>query len=199
MGVGFSREQTGNPIQNPFLTIREMVQSPRTMQKGYVFTASGVTLGIPPAALPRFTLIPLTRSSPTADWDPPAGCLEMSGGGIDQPLGPVCGQILMDTGIDYGIVSYPPALRPMFGGAQADPLPPGTSIRISWTSGPGPAFTFPFTIGPPRSWRWEQPVPAFVRWGLRDEGLFVNTSRQLLQTADYLYDADCGRIGFRPH
>lgn len=27
--------------------------------------------------------------------------------------------------------------------------------------------------------------------------VFVNTSRQLLYTADYLYDAACGRIGFR--
>ncbi len=197
MGVGFDRGfGMGLAPENPFLHIREMEAG--SMQHAYMVTNSGITFGLP-ADLSGFRFLPLQRLPAPLSWKQAQGCVQISGGGIAKPFGPVCGNILMDTGVSQMFVSYDPAGRPTFGGSQVEVFPPGTMVSVSWPSASSPQFQYKF--GVPRDWTWRSPSPERVLWGAKPANtpVFVNTSRQLLWTADYLYDASCGRIGFRPH
>ena len=41
-------------------------------------------------------------------------------------------------------------------------------------------------------------TPASIRWSsATGNGAFVNTGRNVIRGYDYLYDAKCGRVGFR--
>ncbi|HEU4888836.1 MAG TPA: hypothetical protein VFV49_13195 [Thermoanaerobaculia bacterium] len=197
MGVGFDRGMgMGLAPENPFLHIREMEAG--TMQHAYVVTNSSITFGLP-ADLSGFTFLPLQPLSDPLSWAQAQGCVQISGGAIDKPFGPVCGKILMDTGVSEMFVSYDPAGRPTFGGCQVTRFPPGTTVSVTWPSASSPQFQFKFDVL--SNWTWTSPAPRQALWGATPTGtpVFVNTSRQLLWTADYLYDASCGRIGFRPH
>lgn len=196
MGVGFDRgPNMGLADENPFLHIRQMEAG--TMQRAYVITNDSVTFGLPPD-LSGFAFVPLARLPGQWSWQQAQGCVQLSGGGIDEPFGPVCGNTLMDTGVSHMFISYDPALRPAFGGRQVGTIPAGTTVTVSWPHASAPAFRFEFDV--PSDWTWTTPAPQYVAWGPKpaDTAIFVNTSRQLLWAADYLYDATCGRIGFRP-
>jgi hypothetical protein len=238
-GVGFDRgEGMGGPDENPFLRLPQMEGSegkPPTMQRGYVITPNGITLGISASAVQNFTLIPLTlapqTTPPLPDWQrrrQARGCATVVGRGIAEPGNTTCGEILMDTGVDRMYLSYKvvanhvnllPSFTPSLQAAgnflwycsapdhagdrtstcESPGIPP-PRVTVTWPDTGAPKFTF--RTAAPQAFDWRGTAPVFVSVEgeqLQDahENIFVNTSRQLLQTADYLYDATCGQIGFR--
>ena len=73
------------------------------------------------------------------------------------------------------------------------------SVTVSWPSAANPVNSWTATA--PQAFASNGTSPIFAK--VNDQAtppqgdVFVNTSRQLLYEADYLYDATCGRIGFR--
>lgn len=228
MGVGFDRGATMGPPQvNPFLRLPQMDAG--TMQRGYIITATnGITLGMTQPTIAGFRFLSLQPAPILAgEWQQATGCVAMTGGGITNPGLSVCGNVLMDTGVDRMFVTYAkgfPAFNPPFAknaGAlwrccpcisRAQPPEPtcfisgnasNASVTVTWPSATNPVFTY--AASAPAQFFSDRPIPSAVFAtsvaSLQEQGanVFVNTSRQLLYTADYLYDATCGRIGFRPH
>jgi hypothetical protein len=220
LGVGFDRGfGMGGARENPFLRLPEMDTG--EIHRGYVITTDGITLGMSQDDVAGFQLIPLTKAvpdSPKADWEEwqqARGCVAITGGGIRTPGRKVCGEILMDTGVDSMYLSYAqgslPAFRPAIA-ATGDDLwcccggpcdfrgPQPAQVTVSWPDTGDAKFTY--RAQPPQDfdWRKQNPTMAFIHAEtLPDAGenVFVNTSRQLLVQADYLYDATCGYVGFR--
>ena len=184
LGVGFDRGYSmGTPAENAFLNLPQMLAG--TMQQGYVLTRAGIILGMTAADVAGFDFIPLTGTAP--DWTQARGCVSVAGSA------PVCGRVLMDTGVDHMFLTYrqnPPAPPGL--------LPAGTRVTVTWPDATAPAFTYPAQV--PASFSPSSPNPRYAQVGVNPslpEPVFVNTSRQLLNFADYLYDATCGRVGFR--
>lgn len=137
------------------------------------------------------------------------------GFGIRQPGRKVCGEILMDTGVDAMYLSYAQASLPAFtpaipkkgedlwcccGGPCGFRGPQRAQVTVSWPDIRDPKFTYRAQAPEEFDWRQQNPTTAFIHGAtLPDSGenVFVNTSRQLLVQADYLYDATCGYVGFR--
>jgi hypothetical protein len=74
------------------------------------------------------------------------------------------------------------------------PFPAGISVSISMPSASQasePALQYSFVTGD----AGQSMAPSQVDWR---HGNGINTGRNVLAGADYLYDAAAGRIGFRP-
>jgi hypothetical protein len=221
LGVGFDRGfGMGGARENPFLRLPEMDQG--TIHRGYVITSEGITLGMSEDDVRGFQLLPLTKAVPDTplpdweEWTQARGCVAITGAGISQPGKKVCGEILMDTGVDAMYLSYAQASLPAFTPA-IPPLgthlwqcvvsgscdfrgPQRAQITVTWPDTGEPKFTYRAQAPQQFDWRQANPATAFIRGtALPDPGeqVFVNTSRQLLTQADYLYDATCGAVGFR--
>jgi hypothetical protein len=181
LGVGFGRkEKIGS---NPFLQIDGMVRA--SMHPGYVVSKNGVTLGLTAENTRGFRFIPLIRSG--GDWRGAPGCFGFPGRpGYER----VCGTILVDTGIPSMIVSRAAALRPP--DLKTD-IPAGTAVAIAAPAFDNAVVSYRFSVGDRGAL-----TPSAMRWSkaTRDNA-FVNTGRNVIRTSDYLYDARCGRIGFR--
>lgn len=222
LGVGFGRGMAG-PAQNAFLQVAQM--NAGTMQRGYIVTTDGIRLGMKPADVSGFRFVPLTANGD--DWQQASGCVSVQGGGVATPGQQVCGDTLMDTGVNRMFVSYvkqpafdppltPPEDRlwsccgiglgilPCVDGKPACVVNGGgaASVTVTWPGSGTPPFTYTATAPPEYLWNGTSPILVHVNDNAQlpdpNEQVFVNTSRQLLFTADYLYDATCGRIGFRP-
>ncbi len=181
LGVGFGRkEKIGS---NPFLQIDAMVRG--SMHPGYVVTANSLTLGLTAENARGFRFIPLIRNG--ADWRGAAGCFGFPGrAGYER----MCGTILVDTGIPSMIVSRVAALRPP--DLRTD-IPTGTAIAIAAPSFDNAVMTYRFSVGDRGAL-----TPSAIRWSkAAGDSAFVNTGRNMIRAYDYLYDAKCGRIGFR--
>lgn len=220
MGVGFNRGPSMGTWQvNPFLNAQPMLDG--TMQRGYIVTGQGVRLGITERDLEGFELLPLTRIAAPYEWRQASGCVAITGGGVAEPGKPVCGNILIDTGVDKMFVSYATAAAPAFEPPLSLPVdlwscprplakPPTractsvrapVSVRVTWPNAASPVMEYSVSTPSRFSPAGVTPSQLHVRAtsSLPEPGaqVFVNTGRQFLQTADYLYDATCGRIGFR--
>jgi hypothetical protein len=218
MGVGFDRGAgMGKAPENPFLHLPAMETG--AMQRGYVITSDrGVTLGMSPADLNGFRFLPLqpVAGGGPFEWQQARGCVSIAGGGIVTPGQKVCGNVLMDTGVDTMYLTYleAPAFQPTIltlpnsngfiwqcppqGACTVNAGQPAT-VTVTWPDSGTPAFQYPVTS--PQRFFADKPVPNAAHVHMNASAtspVFVNTSRQLLYTADYLYDATCGRIGFRP-
>jgi hypothetical protein len=227
LGVGFDRGfSMGGPPENPFLELPQMKPG-GTMQRGYIITTRGITLGMLPADIEGFHFVGLNRRK-NGDWEQAQGCVSIAGGGA-QTNAPVCGSILMDTGVDRMYLTYLDGAMPSF----RPPLPAdtnaiwqccgkpprnpacepgkpacrvngngGATVTVSWPDATNPRYTYVATA--PQSFvpTGASPIAAQVHSTSTPQDpntrVFVNTSRQLLNAADYLYDATCGRVGFRP-
>jgi hypothetical protein len=213
MGVGFDRGATmGSPAMNPFLHLPEMDN--HLMQRGYsISSRDGVTLGMTPSGIAGFKFVPLTPAGQQGEWHEAHGCVAVTGPGVVNPGGQVCGDILMDTGVSKMFLSYAkglPAFTPPIPATGGDlwccPKPPqqcvvnvNAGVTVTWQG------VFTYSAVAPKTFNPDQENPSQVhvrqvdaRLPNPEEDVFVNTSRQLLHTADYLYDATCGRVGFRP-
>lgn len=228
LGVGFDRGAgMGGPQQNPFLQLQEM--NAGKMQRGYIVTSEWIQLGITPDDLAGFQFVKLAPNAPKVsgyDWQQASGCVSITGGGVMTPGQPVCGKVLMDTGVDRMYLSYAAASAPQFQPPlpsagniwecceTTDKLKPcaagqprcringgqGASVTVTWPAAP----QFSYTARAPQQFIANGTNPIFAHVNPtatppNDAAVFVNTSRQLLFTADYLYDAQCGRVGFRPN
>jgi hypothetical protein len=211
MGIGFDRGPSMGTWQvNPFLNAQAMVDG--TMQRGYIVTNHGVRLGMSPQDIVRFTFFPLTPIAKPYEWKQARGCVSMAERGGVIPPGAVCGEVLMDTGVDIMYVSYDkrsmPAFRPPVTARNGDfwscvngacTTLRNVDVRVTWPNATAPGFEYP--AAPPKTFSPTSRMPAQLHvrgTTLTDPGenVFVNTSRQLLNFAEYLYDASCGRIGF---
>jgi hypothetical protein len=187
MGVGFGRppDKPGQfllktPLENAFLQLTGIVTG--SMHPGFVLTPTSLTIGINRASATGFSLTPLQAfAGRPGDWNGPPACLRFDGGAYQ------CGSMLLDIGI-----------RSMF---VAAPTPsPLHEIEIVAPSAVKPyleyAFHYPVRAGatPPAPNPNASPPIAFPKPGATP---YVNTGRYALAAASYLYDAGCGRVGFK--
>lgn len=198
LGVGFAREadrQTaGTPDKNPFLNLPAMGRpgSPGPIARGYILGRRHVQVGLTPGDVgAQFVTTPLTRDPQRDDWAPPQACIAVA-----QRMPPACGTLLVDTGVTAMYLSLPDSQtsdREILNARGEPLLADGVELAILPPPGAS-APSYRFVVGDPSN-----PV-APERVVLVGEGRrppFVNTTVRLLNTYDYLFDADAGRIGFR--
>ena len=181
LGVGFARKESIG--SNAFLQLAGMVSG--SMHPGYIVAEDGITLGLTAENTRGFQFIQLSRGP--HDWLGAPGCFGFPGKrGYER----ICGTLLVDTGLGSMIVSRAAALRPPdLRGGLAD----GTAMAIASPAFEKPIMHYRFSVGDrgPLS-------PASIRWSsAAGNGAFVNTGRDVIRGYDYLYDAKCGRVGFR--
>jgi hypothetical protein len=189
-GVGFAigKHADGGPARNPLLhaSYRGV-----PLNDGYIVSARGIDVGLTPLNTQGFSFIALDRKKSGKDWLQPVGSYSLSGvittQAIDGEL-----PILMDTGIGEMIVWLgADDIKPEVSPGVA--FPAGVSVSISAPpadSGEAPALRYAFVTGDAG-----QPMaPTQVTWRA---GKGINTGRNVLAGADYLYDATAGRVGFR--
>jgi hypothetical protein len=185
LGIGFAIGglADGGPARNPLLHLNYMGQR---LSHGYIVNSQGIDAGLTSLNTDGFAFVTLDRDASGEDWLQPFGSLGLVDGfSVDLP-------VLMDTGINemllfLNIAARPPAL------ANYAEFPDGIAVSVSVPPAdqmPEPALQYAFTTGDT-----SQPIaPTQVEW--RD-GNGINTGRNVLAGADYLYDAVGGRIGFR--
>jgi hypothetical protein len=183
LGVGFAigRCADGGPARNPFLHVTYQGEK---LHRGYIIGAEGLELGLTSLNTTGFAFIELQRNDADSDWLQPMASLGLPDGfSIDLPL-------LMDTGLDQmllwlNVADRPPAL------ANYTQFPPGIGVRIeSPPASSPPGLQYSFTTGDTS----DPMAPSVVEWR---NGQGINTGRNILAGADYLYDAASGLIGFR--
>ena len=203
MGIGFGRghgaEAEGNTRKNPFINIATVAAPSRDsepaqgMRRGYIVTRRGVHVGLTAenTQVP-FNYVALTRSESGNDWSGIPACIAVNGA-----TPPACGQMLMDTGVTTMYLTLPDgqvAAAVRHEGVRGFTLAPGTGLTISSPSAEAPQMRYTFAVG-----QADNPLaPQRLVLVRRDRPPFVNTSLRLLNGFDYLFDADGGRVGFRP-
>jgi hypothetical protein len=189
-GIGFAIGglADGGPARNPLLHLNYRGAH---LPPGYLVSTQGIDAGLTSLNTQGFMFIALDRDASGDDWMQPFGSIGLTGnfsaGGFNADL-----PILMDTGIGEMILAVsadnpPPNL------ARDVAFPAGISVSVSAPpadQAPEPALQYSFITGDT-----SQPMaPSQVEW--RD-GNSINTGKNVLAGADYLYDSAGGRIGFR--
>jgi hypothetical protein len=176
LGVGFAIGglADGGRARNPLLNV---TRAGERLPPAYRIGLDGIYVGRLDET--GFAFVDLVRDAAGQDWRQPSGRVTLSGGfGADLP-------VLVDTGIAQMIL-WVSADAPPPGLARGTPFPSGVSVTVSAP----PALDYAFVTGETR-----QPMaPSHVEWRV---GCGVNTGRNVLAAADYLYDAGGGRVGFR--
>jgi hypothetical protein len=154
-------------------------------------STGGVDVGLTPLNKEAFAFIALDRDASNQDWLQPLGSVALTGDfsadGFSTDL-----PFLMDTGIPnmilwVGANDAPPNLP------SHSAFPPGIAVSVSAPPGDQvaePALQYSFVTGDADV----SMAPSQVEWRV---GHGINTGRNVLAGADYLYDAALGRIGFR--
>jgi hypothetical protein len=189
-GVGFAigGRADGGPARNPLL---HMSYRGARLDEGYIVSARGVDVGLTSLNRQVFSFVALDRNESGEDWMQPFGSYSLSGVITTQEIDGDL-PILVDTGLDEMILwlgaddikpDVPPGVA----------FPTGVSVSISAPppdSGEAPALQYAFVTGDA-----SQPMaPTQLTWRA---GKGINTGRNVLAGADYLYDATAGRVGFR--
>jgi hypothetical protein len=212
LGVGFDRPPFLNPpyvvrdllgpSDNPFLQLAAMAAG--EMPRRFILARDRIVLGPSDATEAAFNLVSLPGESGLAgepaprDWNRATASYTLSGPGSQRfvpPGGTV--PLLVDTGLEYTILTMPPVLRPP---ALTNPgsttFISGINVQVSVLTGTGStnvALQYEFRTG-------ASPTPAFaptrVVWGINGNSTQLNTGSNLLNAYDYLYDSDRGFIGF---
>ena len=197
IGVGFGRrsrsQSEGTADNNPFLNISG-ADTPG-LHRGYIVTRDGVQIGVPAAGVPGpYATVQLPRSEETGEWSGAPACIAV------EDHAPACGSVLLDTGVTNMFLAVPPdqVERRALATGSDHTLPPGTKITITLapaTPGAKATAVYSFSVG-------DQANPLAPRRvllvGRGDRPTFVNTSVNVLNGFDYLYDADAGIVGYRP-
>jgi len=195
MGIGYKpykvpvTQQTTPPPRSPnvLLNLPETKNNP-----GYVIRADSFTVGVPKGG--GFKMVPLSGSG---DSLAPQGCIAYTA--VNGQTDPVCGTLLMDTGINHLYLTMPTAADCPAGLGQKE-------VKVTVTAPPGagaqPALHWVYTTAPQQATSIgagssgdncvteDQTKPS--------TGYHINTSRMLLADYDYLYDATCKAVGFHP-
>jgi hypothetical protein len=187
LGIGFAIGglADGGPARNPLLHLTYLAAH---LSQGYIVSSRAIEAGLTSLNTVGFALIGLSRDAAANDWMQPVGSLGLPGGfTVDLP-------VLMDTGIDEMLLWLDVDKRPP---ALANDIRFPDNIEVSIAVPPAervtkPALQYAFITGDT-----SQPMaPVYVEWR---NGHGINTGRNVLADADYLYDAARGRIGFRAH
>jgi hypothetical protein len=189
-GVGFAIGglADGGPARNPLLHVT--YQGAR-LGHGYIISTQGVNVGLTSVSKDGFSLITLDRNPSGNDWMQPFASVTMTGDFSASGLSTEA-PLLVDTGIEQMILwlsadNAPPNLQ------AACAFPGGIAINVSAPAADQttqPALQYSFLTGDA-----SQPMaPSWVEWRV---GNGINTGRNVLAGADYLYDATTGQIGFR--
>jgi hypothetical protein len=184
-GIGFAIGglADGGPARNPLL---HLSYQGANLRQSYIISAHAIEAGLTSLNTADFAFVGLNRNATGSDWMQPVGSLGLPGAfSVDLP-------VLMDTGIKQMLLWLHVKERPA-ALAHYSQLPNNIEVSIAVPPAGGvnePALQYAFITGDPR-----QPMaPIRVEW--RD-GHGINTGRNVLAGADYVYDAAGGRIGFR--
>ena len=181
LGVGFaiSGPANGGPARNPLL---HLTYQGEKLRRGYIIRSQGLEAGLTSANTDGFAFVELQRNADGDDWMQPMGRLGLPNDfSVDLPL-------LVDTGVDVMLLWLSPGDRPA---GSANAVPAGVVVTI--TAPPlsdAPALLYSFVTGDAT----DPAAPSAVEWR---NGTGINTGRHVLASADYLYDAARGMIGFR--
>ena len=188
IGFGIGGLADGGPARNPLLHLRHQGTN---LHHGYIVSTQGLDVGLAASNTEGFVFMTLASDASGEDWMQPSGSVSLSGefspDGYYADL-----PILMDTGISAMILwvsaeSAPPNLLSDLA------FPPGISVTLSAPPADltdEPSLEYSFVTGDDG----DVMAPSQVEWRV---GNGINTGRNVLAGADYLYDATAGRIGFR--
>lgn len=191
IGIGFAigGRADGGPARNPLLHLN---YQGKHLSHGYIVSTQGLDVGLTSRNTEGFAFIPLDRDTPGEYWRAPTGSVGLTGDfnaasfSADLPF-------LMDTGIPNMILwvsaNHTPPNLP-----SHSAFPSGITVSISAPIADQvttPALQYSFITGDMS----QSMAPSHVEWRI---GHGINTGRNVLAGADYLYDATGGRIGFRP-
>jgi hypothetical protein len=189
MGIGFAigGAADGGSSRNPLL---QLSYRGTGLGQGYIISTQSIEVGLTAESTAGFPFIPLTRNTSNSDWAQPSASVSLEG-----DFGPdvfsVDSTILMDTGITEMILWLSADHTPNL--PKHARFPPGVNVTVAAPprdQEATPALQYSFVTGDTD----RQMAPAWVEWRL---GHGINTGRNVLAGADYLYDAAAGRIGFR--
>jgi hypothetical protein len=183
LGIGFAIGglADGGPARNPLL---HLTYQRKNLWRGYIIRIQGLEAGLTSANTDGFAFVELQRNAGGGEWMQPTGTLGLPNDfGVDLP-------VLVDTGVPEMLLWLSPADRPP-GSANDSKLSAGVAVTITAPPAPkAPALHYSFVIGDAS----DPAAPSAVEWR---NGTGINTGRHILATADYLYDAVRGRVGFR--
>ncbi len=188
IGFGIGGLADGGPARNPLLHLRHQGTH---LRHGYIISTQGLDVGLAASNMEGFSFMKLSGDASGRDWMQPSGSVGLSGDfSPDEYYADL--PFLMDTGISAMILwvraeSVPPNLP------NDTAFPPGISVTISAPPADmanEPSLQYSFVTGDNN----EVSAPSQVEWRV---GSGINTGRNVLAGADYLYDATAGRIGFR--
>lgn len=198
-GVGFDRTGQGtspnnnqaNQQYNAFLNALPMRSNPPTMRAGYVLAQSGIQLGLTSAdsGYAYTNLLPtgLSQNPPSPpDWQAPMGTIAYQGTTYGN------GQLVVDTGINFAILTLP--------GLTGTTATPPLTVNLL-NSGGAVSYTVntesentlnpsSIEVFPPLAGNFSENSGTF-----RDQ--FFNTGRRVLNAFDFLYDAVDGYVGLK--
>jgi hypothetical protein len=208
MGVGFDRNATAagdlfdSPAENAFLHVTD-ADNGTNINPGYILspsdqtTTTGVTLGINSTA--GYNLINLSANTNVpGDWNAQPACY-----GFPDLRTPnqFCGTGLLDVGISEMFIDLPFAKRPAKTFDSNDKVPADLLMNILMGNRDAPAMSYQYTtVQPPTS--PSGPAPTYSQWinttsKPAAKQVFVNTGRNPLNSFDYLYEGQCGNVGFK--
>jgi hypothetical protein len=189
LGVGFGRRGSGADLAdivqasetavNPFLQLADMTSG--TVRRAYAIFPDHIVFGIArDHAAGRWQSVPLTRAR-SGDWNAVAGCLHAGS------YAPNCSgaTVLVDTGVGKTILSVP---------AKASGII-AAGIPVTIDIGTSPPLAFAFTT---TGATCDGIDLSCALWSHRTSlPIAINTSRRLIQAADYRFDDVCGTVAFR--
>lgn len=193
MGVGFNRG-SGPSTNNPFLQLEDV--NAGTVHAGYVIGETTIQLGLNQTNTKGFRFAPLAPNPafpaakvPVREWLEPEASVR-----FDKTGDTLRASVLMDTGIDYMMLTIPEKERVAQFVSQKSCqscVPQGTAMTLTLPATGEPALTYAFTLGK------DVQAPRSVSWrGAEGSAHHINTGRYVMVTSDYAYDARCGQLGF---
>jgi hypothetical protein len=203
MGVGFNRNNTtggdlfNSPAYNAFLHITNASNGTDVTPGYYLtpndsFASTGLRLGIDSTS--GYNLVSLSPNvAVPGDFLPQAGCYKFPGSSTPNQF---CGTALLDVGIDYMFLDLPGAQWPAGTFDSNKLVPAGVGMEILMGSVSSPALQYSFNAvngSPPPA---NSATPAKVQW-IDDATIFFNTGRRPLYIYNYLYNGQCGSVGFK--
>lgn len=209
LGVGFDRSGSvppgstlsnlfGSPTANAFLHITD-ASNGTDVSPGYYLTPGdagtpGLTLGI--SSTTNYNLVNLTPSTTQqGDFQTEFGCYGFTG---TTPPMQFCGTLLLDVGIDEMFLDLPKSQWPTAVIDGSKKVIVGTPMSITAGTASQMYYTFTAVQTCPTAPSANEVAPCYAQF-IDSNGtgqIFVNTGRRALYKFDYLYQGQCGQVGF---